>query len=83
MKGCVIMKKVYCFNCNKNVEPNVISSKNKYKINGETFFLNENIYKCPICDNEVLPDDEGPAIIIPFTSFRLAMSDAISAIFFS
>lgn len=60
MKGCVIMKNIYCFNCNKNVEPNVIKTKNKYKINGETFFLNENIYKCPICDNEVLPDDIDP-----------------------
>ena len=32
----------------------------KHKINGESFFVNETIYTCPFCNNEVLPDDFDP-----------------------
>lgn len=54
------MKKEYCFDCNKKIIPKEEIQENKYKINGESFYVKEHIYKCPYCNNEVLPDDYDP-----------------------
>lgn len=47
------MKKEYCFNCEKEVYPVLNKEKNTYKINGEKFEVEESIYRCPNCNNEI------------------------------
>ncbi len=47
------MKKTYCYNCNKMVIPKKTRSKNKYKINDEYVEIDEDIFKCSNCDNEI------------------------------
>ncbi len=47
------MEKAYCYNCDKMVIPKKIKSKNKYKVNGEYVLIDENIFKCSRCDNEI------------------------------
>lgn len=47
------MKKEYCFNCEKEICPVSYKEKNVYKINGESFVVEESVYKCPNCNNEI------------------------------
>ncbi len=46
-------KKEYCFNCDKDVIPKKKIENNIYKINGENFEIEELVYVCSSCGNEI------------------------------
>lgn len=55
-----MIKKEYCFFCDKDVQIKKEIEKKEYKINGEKFLVDDKIYKCKNCDNEIIPDGYDP-----------------------
>ena len=47
-------KKVYCFTCNKDVEPNHKKEKNTYTVHKQKVTVEEEILSCPYCKNELM-----------------------------
>lgn len=47
-------KKVYCFTCNKDVEPNYKKEKNTYTVHKQKVTVEEEILLCPYCKNELM-----------------------------
>lgn len=45
--------KTYCFTCDKMIYPKQKKLLREYKINGEKFKINEKVFLCPCCENEV------------------------------
>lgn len=51
------MKKIiYCYNCDRDVEPEVKNEKNTYIIHKQTVIVDEEILICPHCKNELIND---------------------------
>lgn len=50
-------KKIYCFECNDDVEAKKIVKKNNYNVHGEKIEIEEKIYLCPKCHSELFDDD--------------------------
>ena len=51
------MKKMYCYDCNKDV--NVIEKvkKEKYQYRHKDFFVTEKVYLCPNCNNKLIDEE--------------------------
>lgn len=51
------MKKfIYCYNCDRDVEPEVKNEKNTYIVHKQTVIVDEEILICPHCKNELIND---------------------------
>lgn len=50
-------KKIYCFNCNKDVIPNVMKQRNTYTIHKQKVEVDEDVMLCPYCENELLNEN--------------------------
>ena len=46
-------KKLYCFDCNKDVIPNCTKQNNTYVIHKQDVTVEEDIFICPFCKNEL------------------------------
>lgn len=49
-------EKMYCYTCDKEVNPLQTKTNNKYTIHGITISLEEKCYQCPICQEELIND---------------------------
>ncbi|MBE6155937.1 MAG: DUF4065 domain-containing protein [Firmicutes bacterium] len=47
-------KKIYCFNCNKDVKPNCKREKNTYTVHNHEVHVEEDVFTCPYCENELI-----------------------------
>lgn len=50
-------KKIYCFTCDKDVEPNSKQEKNTYIIHKREVVVEETVSTCPFCNNELINDN--------------------------
>lgn len=50
----VMEKKIYCFNCNKDVKPKCTKEKNTYTIHKQEIIVEEEAFVCPYCKNELI-----------------------------
>ncbi len=52
------MKKIlYCFNCNKDVEPVCNLQKNSYVVHKQQVQVEEEVFTCPLCNNELYDEN--------------------------
>ena len=52
------MKKLlYCFNCNKDVEPICNLQKNRYIVHKQQVQIKEKVFTCPLCNNELFDEN--------------------------
>lgn len=49
-------KKMYCFNCNKDVNPKCKKEKNSYIVHKHKITIDEDVFTCPYCNNELLSE---------------------------
>lgn len=49
--------KVYCFNCNDEVKPNITKEENTYIVRGQKVKVKEEVFKCPYCNNEIINEN--------------------------
>jgi len=47
-------KKIYCFNCNKDVKPKCKKEKNTYTVHKHEVIVEEEVFTCPYCENELM-----------------------------
>lgn len=47
----------YCYECNKDVKPNIKTEKNKYTYRGKEFLVVEDVCYCPKCGNILIDDN--------------------------
>lgn len=47
-------KKIYCFNCNKDVKPKSKKEKNTYIVHKHEVIVEEEVFTCPYCENELM-----------------------------
>lgn len=47
-------KKMYCFNCNKDVNPKCKKETNTYTVHKHEVILEEEVFTCPYCGNELM-----------------------------
>ena len=50
-------KSLYCFNCDKDVKPLCTIQNNTYVVRHKTVHVEEQIFKCPFCENELINDN--------------------------
>jgi DNA-binding transcriptional regulator YiaG/uncharacterized phage-associated protein len=50
-------KSLYCFNCDKDVKPLCTIQNNTYVVRHQTVHVEEQIFKCPFCENELMNDN--------------------------
>lgn len=50
-------KKLYCFNCNKDVKPKCIKEKNTYVVHKHEIVVEEEVFMCPYCENELINEN--------------------------
>lgn len=50
----IMEKKMYCFNCNKDVVPKTKVEKNVYIVHKEEILVEEEVFSCPYCELELL-----------------------------
>lgn len=52
------MKKIlYCFNCNKDVEPICNLQNNSYIVHKQQVQIKEKVFTCPLCNNELFDEN--------------------------
>lgn len=56
-KGGNMENKIYCFNCNKEVTPRYTIQNNTYVVRHQKVHVEEQIFTCPICGNELINDN--------------------------
>lgn len=47
-------KKIYCFNCNKDVKPKCTKEKNTYTVHKHEIIVEEEVFTCPYCESELM-----------------------------
>lgn len=57
IKGDFMNKKLYCFNCNKDVEPISNFEENTYTVHKKNVAVNEKVFRCPFCKNELFDEN--------------------------
>ena len=50
-------KKIYCFNCNKDVEAICSKETNNYIVHKQQVQVKEKVFTCPFCHNELLDEN--------------------------
>ena len=50
-------KNLYCFNCNKDVEPVCNLQNNSYIVHKQQVQIKENVFTCPLCNNELFDEN--------------------------
>ncbi|HIT11512.1 MAG TPA: DUF4065 domain-containing protein [Candidatus Pelethosoma merdigallinarum] len=50
-------KKLYCFNCDKDVKPLCTIQNNTYVVRHQEVHVEEQVFKCPVCENELINDN--------------------------
>lgn len=50
-------KKLYCFNCNKDVKPKCTKEKNTYIVHKHEIVVEEEVFMCPYCENELIDEN--------------------------
>lgn len=50
-------KKLYCFNCNKDVEPICNLQNNNYIVHKQQVQIKEMVFTCPLCNNELFDEN--------------------------
>lgn len=50
-------KKLYCFNCNKDVEPICNLQNNSYIVHKQQVQVKEKVFTCPLCNNELFDEN--------------------------
>lgn len=50
-------KKLYCFNCNRDVEPICNLQNNSYIVHKQRVQIKENVFTCPLCNNELFDEN--------------------------
>ena len=51
------MKKMYCYNCDKDVNPNIINQVNTYTVHKCEVKVFEEVFECPFCKSELINDN--------------------------
>ena len=51
------MQKVYCFKCDKDVEPLLTTQNNTYIIRNQKVNVLEQVYNCSVCGTELINDN--------------------------
>ena len=51
------MKKMYCYNCDKDVNPNIINQVNTYTVHKCEVKVFEESFECPFCKSELINDN--------------------------
>ena len=57
IRGEYCEKKLYCFNCNKDVEPLCNLQNNSYTVHKQQVYIKEKVFTCPLCKNELFDDN--------------------------
>ena len=50
-------KNLYCFNCNRDVEPICNLQNNSYIVHKQQVQIKEKVYTCPLCNNELFDEN--------------------------
>lgn len=52
------MKKMYCYDCNKDVRPKIRVSTEHYDFRGKEFDVTMDLFYCPFCNGEIADEEE-------------------------
>jgi len=62
-------KKMYCYMCNKDVEPLIKKEKNKYFVHKDEVIVNEEIFTCPCCKTELFDETLDNSLYIIYNEY--------------
>ena len=68
-------KSLYCFNCDKDVKPLCTIQNNTYVVRQKTVHVEEQIFKCPFCGNELINDNLNESLHNIYNAYIKLISD--------
>lgn len=68
-KGDDMKKKLYCFNCNKDVLPSENIQENTYIVRKKEVVVKEEVLTCPYCNNELINDNLSESLYLIYNEY--------------
>ena len=62
-------KKIYCFNCDKDVNALCEVQTNTYIVHKQEVKVNEQIFKCPYCENELINENLNGSLYLIYNEY--------------
>ena len=68
-------KKLYCFNCNKNVEPICNLQNNNYIVHKQQVQIKEMVFTCPLCNNELFDENLNNSLYDIYNEYLISIKN--------